>query len=249
MTSPYRRIASLKTADDFRQYTQALGIDLPLDDMLAHGSDAPLAQRCEVHGRRIGNRFCILPMEGWDSTGEGGPGELTVRRWRRFGASGAKLIWGGEAVSVREDGRDSPGEMVLNEQTLPAIAKLRETLEAEHRRHFGTTDDLLVGLQLTHSGRFSRPYDKFCSEPVILYHHPILDRKFPLPMGHRLLSDHEVEKMVEDFVQAAVLAQCAGLAFVDIKHCHGYMGQEFLSALPPPGGFGGSLENRPRYLS
>ena len=50
---------------------------------------------------RTGNRWCIHPMEGWDANRDGSPSELTLRRWRNFGLSGAKLIWGGEAVAVR----------------------------------------------------------------------------------------------------------------------------------------------------
>ncbi|MEZ6074594.1 MAG: hypothetical protein R3C56_02645 [Pirellulaceae bacterium] len=39
-------------------------------------------------------------------------------------------------------------------------------------------DDLVVGLQLTHSGRFCKPHDHCRWEPRIAYHHPLLDPKF-----------------------------------------------------------------------
>src|SRR5690349_14209212 len=104
-------------------------------------------------------------MEGWDGTREGRPTELTFRRWQRFGASGAKLIWGGEAVAVRNDGRANPHQLLLIEDTLTDLAHLRETLVEEHRQRFGRTDDLLVGLQLTHSGRFAHPNDSDRLEP------------------------------------------------------------------------------------
>jgi 2,4-dienoyl-CoA reductase-like NADH-dependent reductase (Old Yellow Enzyme family) len=35
---------------------------------------------------------------------------------------------------------------------------------------------------------------------------------------------------------------------VDIKHCHGYLGHEFLTARTRPGIYGGSFENRTRFL-
>ena len=35
---------------------------------------------------------------------------------------------------------------------------------------------------------------------------------------------------------------------MDVKHCHGYLGHEFLSAVVRPGRYGGSLENRTRFL-
>jgi 2,4-dienoyl-CoA reductase-like NADH-dependent reductase (Old Yellow Enzyme family) len=244
--SQYGRVASLKTLDDFRGRLAALGVEMPCDATLE--PDGPLAQPLTVNGRTIGNRFCVLPMEGWDAETDGRPGELTFRRWRRFGAGGAKLIWGGEAVAVRPDGRSSPHELLLSENTLNDVARLREALVEAHRQAHGRTDDLLVGLQLTHSGRFSGPHDKNRREPVILYRHPLLDRKFDLPPDCRVLSDEEVARLVDDFVSAACRAQRTGFDFVDVKHCHGYLGHEFLSAVDRPGRYGGSFENRTRFL-
>jgi NADPH2 dehydrogenase len=244
----YRRIAQLKTADDFRTHLASLGISLPFDEDIQHGPDAPLAQPCVVDGVTIGNRFAILPMEGWDGTRDGRPSELTIRRWQRFGGSGAKLIWGGEAVAVRPDGRANPRQLLLTDATRDDLAALREALVAEHRRRFGTSDDLLVGLQLTHSGRFARPNDNERLEPVLVYHHPLLDRKFGVPADAPVLSDNDVSRLVDDFVQAAQRAYQAGFAFVDVKHCHGYLGHEFLSAVTRPGRYGGSFDNRTRFL-
>jgi 2,4-dienoyl-CoA reductase-like NADH-dependent reductase (Old Yellow Enzyme family) len=244
----YRRVAQLKTADDFRAHLGSLGVELPFDEELRHGPDSPLALPCVMGGTTIGNRFAILPMEGWDGTRDGRPSDLTHRRWQRFGASGAKLIWGGEAVAVRADGRANPHQLLLTEDTLGDLARLRETLVSEHKRQFGRVDDLLVGLQLTHSGRFARPNEKNRLEPVLLYRHPLLDRKFGVAANQPVLSDSEVSRLVDHFVAAAKRSQRAGFAFVDIKHCHGYLGHEFLSAVDRPGRYGGSFENRTRFL-
>ena len=244
----YRRIAQLKTPDDFRAYLASLGIALPFEAELQQGPDAPLARPCRVEGTTIGNRFAVLPMEGWDGTGDGRPSELTRRRWQHFGTSGAKLIWGGEAVAVRPDGRANPRQLLISADTLADLATLRETLVEAHRQRFGRTDDLLVGLQVTHSGRFARPNQQDQPEPVLLYHHPLLDRKFDVPADQPLLTDDDVSRLVDDFVQASKRSQRAGFAFVDIKHCHGYLGHEFLSAVDRPGRYGGSFENRTRFL-
>jgi len=245
----YRRVASLKTAHAFRSYLAQIGVDLPFDDDMAAGAGAPLAQSYRLkNGAVIGNRFCILPMEGWDGTTDGRPTELTIRRWQRFGLSGAKLIWGGEAVAVRPDGRANPNQLLISEDTLGDLAALRETLVAAHQAHFGRTDDLLVGLQLTHSGRFARPHPRKGLQPMILYHHPLLDAKFGIAQDAPVMSDDEIAALVEDFLRAAVLAQRAGFAFVDVKHCHGYLGHELLSAVDRKGRYGGRLENRTRFL-
>ena len=243
----YRRIASLKTPDAFREYLAQVDVDLPFDDELEDGTDAPLAQPYRLrNGFTVGNRFCVLPMEGWDGTTAGRPTDLTIRRWQRFGMSGAKLIFGGEAVAVRPDGRANPNQLMIDRQTVGDLAALREVLITEHQARFGRTDDLLVGLQLTHSGRFARPHKAL--EPEILYHHPILDVKFGVPPDSAVMSDDEIAHLVEDFVQAARLAHQAGFHFVDVKHCHGYLGHEFLSAVDRPGRYGGSFENRTRFL-
>jgi NADPH2 dehydrogenase len=244
-----RHMTSLKTADAFREYLAETGADLSFDEEVEAGDGAPLAQPYRLkRGATIGNRFCVLPMEGWDGTGDGRPTELTFRRWRRFGMSGAKLIFGGEAVAVRPDGRANPNQLMINDETVQDLAALREALVSEHKVRFDHADDLLVGLQLTHSGRFARPCERTRLEPKILYHHPILDAKFGIPPDHPVLSDDEIARLVEDMVQAARLAQRAGFQFVDVKHCHGYLGHEFLSAIDRPGHYGGSLENRTRFL-
>lgn len=194
------------------------------------------------------NRFAVLPMEGCDGTVDGHPTELTTRRWQRFGLSGAKLIWGGEAVAVRHDGRANPNQLMLNEDTAVFLQTLRQTLVDTHEQHHQRTDDLLVGLQLTHSGRFARPEPDHKLRPSILYHHPLLDDKFGLPDDYPLMTDDAIRLLIADFVKTAVLAQQIGFDFVDLKHCHGYLGHEFLTAFDRAGAFGGSFENRTRFL-
>ena len=245
----YRRVASLKTADAFRDYLAQLGVELPFDQELETGPNAPLAQPYQLkNGFSLGNRFAVLPMEGWDGTTDGRPSELTTRRWERFGMSGAKLIWGGEATAVRHDGRANPNQLIINKDTVSDLAALRQVLIHSHETHFGNSDDLLVGLQLTHSGRFCRPNEGGNLEPIIAYHHPLLDRKFGISPDMPILSDDEIKRLIDDFVTAAQLAQQAGFSFVDIKHCHGYLGHEFLSAVDREGSYGGSFENRTRFL-
>jgi 2,4-dienoyl-CoA reductase-like NADH-dependent reductase (Old Yellow Enzyme family) len=158
------------------------------------------------------------------------------------------LIWGGEAVAVRHDGRANPNQLVIHERNLADFVVLRQLLLDEHRAQFGNTDDLLLGLQLTHSGRFARPNDKRRMEPRIAYRHPLLDPLFGVTDDRPILSDEEIDRLIDDFVRAGRLAQQAGYAFVDVKHCHGYLGHEFLSAVDRPGRYGGSLENRTRFL-
>ncbi len=246
MTFP--RVASFKTAASFRDHLRAHALGLDLEDTVEAAPHSPLAQPIDVDGVRVGNRFCILPMEGWDGTPDGEPSDLTRRRWRHFGVSGAKLIWGGEAVAIRQDGRANPNQLLLTPRTQSGVACLRHELVNAHRERFGSNADadLYVGLQLTHSGRYARPTGKMHSEPLAAYRHPLLDRRFP--GGVRLMTDEDLDALVDQFVAAARLAFDAGFAFVDVKHCHGYLGHELLSARDREGRYGGSIENRTRLL-
>ena len=224
----YTPPGTIRSVADFKAHSEGLGLSLPCDDEVQHGPESPLARPITLGGREIGNRFCIHPMEGWDGTADGRPTEHTLRRWRHFGRSGAKLIWGGEAVAVRHDGRANPNQLLLNEETKADMARLRETLVEAHREACGTTDGLFVGLQLTHSGRYSRPEGR--AEPRILYRHPVLDSRLGLSDDYPVMTDGEVRQVVDEFHRAAGVARRAGFDFVDVKHCHGYLGHEFLSA-------------------
>src|SRR5215469_13979280 len=242
------RIGSLKDISQFEAHLQASNLNIPYDRALASSTESPLLEPLARGPFRIGNRIAVQPMEGWDGTADGNPSENTLRRWKRFGRSGAKLIWGGEAVAVSHAGRANPNQLVAAAHTEKGLARLHAALIEEHRLTAGSDHDLFIGLQLTHSGRYSRPNAHNRPEPRILYRHPILDRKLELAADYPLLTDSEIESIVEDFHRAATLAWKLGFHFVDIKHCHGYLGHEFLSAHTRDGWYGGSFENRTRFL-
>jgi NADPH2 dehydrogenase len=245
------RIPTLKTVAEFRQHCAGLGIAVPCEDAIEMGATSPLAQAVEnvsINGKRIGNRFAIQPMEGWDGTTTGGVSDEMLRRWSRFGESGAKLIYGGEAMAVRADGRANPNQLVINRENQAGLALLRQTLVNSHESCFGSKEDLVIGFQLTHSGRFCRPNDKKRLEPRIAYRHPILDRKFGITDDSSVLSDEDIQKLIVAYIVAASIAAEVGADFIDLKHCHGYLLHEFLGAHTRTGPYGGSFENRTRIL-
>ena len=172
----FQSISRIKNLAALRNHLLHSNIDLPFDDELLPPAKSLFAQPYPLSGGfTIGNRFCIQPMEGWDCTPSGAPSELTFRRWENFGRSGAKLIWGGEAAAIRHDGRANPNQLLINEANLPAIMQLRQRLVETHAAFYGNTSDLLIGLQLTHSGRYAQPNRKGVAEPLTLYRHPYLD--------------------------------------------------------------------------
>ncbi len=242
-------MAQLKTAGDLQNYLIKNDIDLPFDDTLLPPAENPFNRSIPLKsGKIIGNSLCILPMEGWDGTLDGRPTDFTRNRWKKFAISGAKLLFGCEAVAVCHTGKANPNQLVLNDETFADFVALRQLILDEHTGAFETTTDLVIGLQLTHSGRFCKPRSTKAFEPKILYSHPFLNSKFGMSADYPVLTDEDIDGIIEQYVAAAVLAQKAGFDFVDIKHCHGYLGHEFLSAVSREGRYGGSFENRTRYL-
>jgi NADPH2 dehydrogenase len=209
----------------------------------------PLLRPIEVGGRRLGNRLAIQPMEGCDGDLDGRPGELTLRRYRRFGSGGAKLVWG-EACAVVPEGRANPRQLVICKATAPAFRRLVEECRKAHRESMGSDADLLVGLQLTHSGRYSVP------NPVLAHHDPLLDpltfrdksRGLRVGPTDPLISDADLDRLLDRYEEAAGLAWEVGFDFVDLKQCHRYLLNELLAAKTRPGKYGGSFENRTRFI-
>ncbi len=248
MSLPILRLGTVKDVARFQEHLGSLGLKIPCDAEVISGAESPLRQPLSRGGINLANRIATHPMEGWDATPDGNVTESMLRRWQRFGSSGAKLIWGGEAAAVSHAGRANPNQLVVAPHTLKGLEQLRASLIEGHRETTGSSDGLLIGLQLTHSGRYCRPNEHRKPEPRILYHHPILDRRLGLGPEYPLLTDEEIAGIIEDFIRAARAAKETGFDFVDIKHCHGYLGHEFLSAYIREGKYGGSLENRTRFL-
>ncbi len=244
----FRTPPRFRTAEEFRARWRAIAPELDLDDEV--GVPGDLGAPIEKHGWHLSNRFAVQPMEGWDGTPEGAPTELTLRRWRNFGRSGAALIWGGEAFAVRADGRANPNQLCAGEEraTTRTLEALRSAIDAGRREAGAEAPERwLLGLQLTHSGRWSRPTPAGAA-PRIAVRHPLLDRRVGNPDDSAILTDGELAAIGERYVAVARLARETGFDFVDVKCCHGYLLHELLTARSRPGPYGGSLAGRTKLL-
>ena len=74
-----------KSGDDLIADANRLGHSIQLSE-----DYSALFQPLTFGDLRTENRLAIQPMEGCDGTTDGRPDELTFRRYRRFGAGGAK---------------------------------------------------------------------------------------------------------------------------------------------------------------
>ena len=150
------RLSALKTTADFRAHTVALGL---------HFHVTPSSRRTNRHSPTASPSG----RSRWEAPlpfSHGRVGRNDRRHADRYGPQAlAKLRLercqthlGGEAFAVCPEGRANPNQLMAREETEAGIAELRRILVSAHRERFTSTDDLLVGLQLTHSGRFCRPF-------------------------------------------------------------------------------------------
>lgn len=237
---------------DLRSHAAELGLDIPLVEDKEEIRSI-LARPVDLRSPggktwRIGNSFAIHPMEGCDGNLDGTPGELTFRRYRRFGAGGAKLIWF-EACAVVPEGRANPRQLWIHPGSAKQLKELLQTCREAHQKEFGNCDDFVALLQLTHSGRYSFEKQKVASRHPVLDLYPMVNRDGLPPRENlpELASDDYLAALEDQYVQAAVLARELGFDGVDIKMTHGYLLSELIGARTREGAYGGSLENRARF--
>jgi NADPH2 dehydrogenase len=235
----FPRVKSLRDVGALRARLTELELDLPCDDTaLSAAEGSPLAEPLPLGPA---NRWVVQPMEGWDAGTDGRPTDLVTRRWVNFGRSGAGWVWGGEAVAVTPEGRANPRQLLLDDTTASSIGRLRTELVSAAEPVLGAVP--LVGLQLTHSGRWAHQRRRAA------FTHPELDDRAGIDDRGAILRDDEVDEIIAAFARAAHLAREEGFDFVDLKHCHGYLLHEFLSARTRTGRYGGvTLAERTRLL-
>lgn len=227
-----------QSLDGLRQSISELDLDLPVSD-----NTGVLADTVSIGKWTSPNRFVALPMEGCDALPDGSPGELTFRRYEKMAAGGAGIIWM-EACAVVNEGRSKPTALYLNSSNVECFRKLVDRVRNAAKE---TMDhEIICILQITHSGRYCRPHGD--PAPVMVRHCPDLDSHENLPDDFPVTSDDELDRIQKAFIESAALAQEAGFDGVDIKACHGYLVSSLLGAHEREGKYGGSYENRTRFL-
>lgn len=227
---------SFKTLDDVRAKVRELNVPISLTEDLS-----PLFAPRAVGGKTAPNSMAVLPMEGCDSNPDGSPSELVERRYCRFAGGGAGLLWW-EACAVVPEGRANELQMMLTASNRSRFEALLKKTKAAAAEKNGAGHQPLNILQLTHSGRYSRP-EGHIARPLVAQRDPILDKG-----GEIVVTDAYLDALTERYVQSALLAKEVGFDGVDVKSCHRYLLNELLAAHTREGRYGGSFENRSRFL-
>ena len=221
------------TAAELKVTAAEAGVSIPVSE-----DTSVLSRPVKIKGVTAKNSLAVHPMEGFDGTHDGAPGELTERRYERFASGGAGLFWF-EATAVCPEGRSSKNQLWIHRENVDAYKRI---VERVHELSGGAP----VICQLTHSGRFSKPENT--PAPVIAYHNPLLNEKLDIPADYPTVTDEYLDGLHEKYMEATRLAKEAGFDGVDIKSCHRYLLSELLSAYLRPGKYGGSYENRTRLI-
>ncbi len=227
--------------EELRAKIAALGVEIALTQDLS-----PLGSPVRVGHLTAPNAMAVLPMEGCDSQPDGSPSKLVERRYLRFAGGGAGLLWW-EACSVVPEGRANELQMMMTRENVGQFAELVRKANAEAARLNGQDHRPVNVLQLTHSGRYSRPVGHKAA-PIVPQHDPILDPRVGLAPDAPVVTDAYLDDLIGSYVLSAKLAREAGFDGVDLKSCHRYLLSELLASHTREGRYGGSFENRTRFL-
>ena len=199
-------------------------------------------QTIKIKSWNLPNRVVFQPMEGCDGTLPGGIGALTRRRYLRFAEADAAIIWF-EAVSVCHEGRANPRQLFLHKETAEIYEKLLDDMREHAFKQTGRAPKIIV--QLTHSGRFAKPDGS--PKPLVAYRNPHWETGRE-QQPYQIVTDDDCKQVAEYYASASALAASVGFDGIDVKCCHGYLLNEFLSAFERPGNYGGSFEHRTRLF-
>jgi 2,4-dienoyl-CoA reductase-like NADH-dependent reductase (Old Yellow Enzyme family) len=185
-----------------------------------------------ARGPAMKNRFALAPLTNLQSHPDGrlSDDEFNWLTWRARGGFALTMTC---AAYVQRIGQGFPGQLgIFGDEHLPGLTRL-----AAEIRKYGS----IAVAQLHHAGMRS-PKDLIGEAPVA----PSDDEA----TGARGLATGEVERLVEDFVAAAVRAERAGFDGVEIHGAHSYILCQFLSEglNRRDDRYGGSPENRGRVI-
>lgn len=183
----------------------------------------------KIGNRTSLNRFYIQAMECNDADPEGNPTDLTYKRYENLfkGESGIVSL---EAISVTDKSRSRRNQLTIMQRNIASLTKFVEKIKA-------VNPNIIFIFQLTHSGELSKPdfSRRVCVKPLYGY-------------GGDVLTDEELDKIMDDFVSSSKIAHEVGADGVDLKLCHGYLGTQILRPYNDrKWKYGGPWENRRQF--
>ena len=185
-----------------------------------------------ARGPSLKNRFMLAPLTNTQSFEDGKLSDEEFR-WLTMRAEGGFALTMTCASHVQAIGKGFPGQLgVFSDDHLEGLKRLSSKIKA---------NGSVAICQLHHAGMRS-PEDLIGQRPVC----PSYNEEF----NARALSTNEVEKLRDDFIEAAVRSEKAGFNGVELHGAHGYILAQFFSPEinKRDDQYGQSLSNRSRLL-
>jgi len=131
----------LRGIEDLKQLSGRLGVSVRATEDVSI-----LAQPVRAGELVIPNSLAVHPMEGCDGDSQGRPGKLTLRRYERFAAGGAGLIWA-EATAVLPEGRANPRQLWIHEKNKDSFAAMVAMMRKTAAKSMGADHKPVIVLQ------------------------------------------------------------------------------------------------------
>lgn len=193
------------------------------------GYKETLLSPIKIGNKECKNRFFAQPMECVDSDAEGNPTDLTYQRYENLYKGGFGLV-DLEAITVTNESRARKTQLEIMPRNEKPLANFIKRLKE-------VNPDTLIVFQLTHSGEISEPdfSRRVCVKPTY-------------GLGGDVLTEEEVDHIMDQFVEASKIAEAVGADGIDMKLCHGYLGSQIIRPYNDRDWkYGGSWENRSRF--
>ena len=212
-------------------------------------SEIPLFSSLKIKSKTFRNRVVLSPMCQYKAK-DGIISDWHLQHYSRFAFSGlgAAFI---EATGVSPEGRIGHGcTGIWSDDHVEGLSKIAKTFNQY---------DCLSGIQLAHAGRkasFLRPWDGASPitendkiEPAWQTIGPSaipINNSSPVP---KEMTIEDINRVKEDFKNAAIRANIAGFDILEIHGAHGYLLHSFFSPISNMRNdqYGGNFENRIRF--
>ena len=185
------------------------------------------------NGVQATNRLALAPMTNQQSHDDGSLSDEELR-WLTARADGGFGVIETCAAHVALDGQGWQGELgIFDDALLPGLTRLASELRAR---------GAVALAQIFHGGARS--------PRALLGHAPFSATEIPGdPEAPRAATSEDIARVIVQFRDAAVRAQRAGFAGVELHGAHGYLLGQFLSAINTrTDGWGTSLPGRARLI-
>ncbi len=191
-----------------------------------------LLRPIKIGNKTVPNRIAINSIEGGDADENGNPTEKTYARYEKLFEGEAGFI-DLEAITCQRESVSTRNQLSITRDNERALKKF-----VEHLKNINSENVFVF--QLTHAGEVSHP--KF-SKPVRVTKQPLYGFEYA-----QFIGEEEVDKIIDQYIEAAKIAHASGADGVDLKLCAGYLGSQILRPFNShKWKYGGPWENRRQF--